>query len=131
MDECNPITNPFYYAQDVDGYVTKMLNDEKEMKEKTLQQKQIKVTKKRKLPESETSTLNNTPRIEPRVYTSHVIKKYKKAKKIIKIVVENLDSGESSEDEISVQYVVTGHYDDILEQTECLVGKIFKKITEI
>lgn len=122
--------DPFFYSQDLDGYLRyqeKYLNPVQDVssqkpKQDTQHNQKKKVTKR-----NQTDVLNPGST----TLTSHVIKKVKKGRSVIKISITNLEEDASSSeqsDETIVQYVINEHYDEILDEAEHLVRKICKKL---
>lgn len=144
-EDDNPITNPFYYAQNMDAvYETEIQRLQKEMEEeqsrKNLEaststkeiaenKKKSKLSLKRTILKPETSTCA--------AGTSYVIRKEtKKAHHIIKISIEEITGTDLCQTNInntniSAQYLVKDSYDEILNDTEKLIGKIVKNLSSV
>ncbi|KAI5633835.1 hypothetical protein NE865_13471 [Phthorimaea operculella] len=60
--------------------------------------------------------------------TSHIIKKVRKGRRIIKISISNLEDS-ADNDEVMVQYIVNEQYDEILDSAENIVERIARKIS--
>lgn len=141
VDDCDPITNPFYYAQDVDAYLADERNLEREIKNlKTesdnVEKKQSKPMKKKanlslKKRNSVLSTHEESP-VAATSTASYVLKKHKKGEYLIKLNIYDLRSDtvecEPPKNIISVQYVVEHKYDEIMYAADNLVDKIVKKL---
>lgn len=112
----DPILNPFYYAQDVDGYLEEQdkqfRSEQQQTSEKCIKQKKLAIKKLKRLDH----------------LTSFAKKNVNKGRHIIKINI--LDVSEKNEliDTANVQYVVEENFDNILDEAKYLVEKIVKKI---
>lgn len=125
-----PPTDPFYYAQDVDGFLRELeeerlrdLPPNKSPCKDELQSKSKKTVKKRKCQTSFSST--------------YIIQRgsIKRGRRLIKINVFELnDSGENDVNNatasISAQYVTDAIYDDVIDATNSIIRKIGEKMYE-
>lgn len=139
-DDINPITNPYYYAQDpLAGYSEAMQNltsistmqnvssdsttkrDQGSSKKVKAKKRQISPTSSLILPTGLRDNLNYVIRQER-----------EKGRKLIKINVYDFEGDINDSDcpEISVQYVVYNNYDEIADATKSLITKILKKIDD-
>lgn len=123
VGESDPIMNPFYHAQDRESWYAEVAaklyeeHQQRKAKEQTLKKKKIK-----------SKSFRNK---------SFIIRKEpKRSRHLIKIIIHDLD-GRNMEEviiepdsaSVNVQYLVTSDYDDIRNETDNLVGKITKKLS--
>lgn len=147
-DDPDPITNPFYYAQNMDAYYEAEIQKiQNEMKEKEEQLKNVKdvIKESKELPEkrkhksklSLKKTIFKPTASTSAASTSYIIRSETgKARHLIKISIEDLtDFNVSSSDpikkEICVQYLVKEHYDEIKNEADRLVSKIVQKLSSV
>lgn len=138
-DDPDPITNPFYYAQNMDAfYESEMQKIQQEMKKDVINN-QIKELPEKGVKKSKLSLKKTIckPTASTSACTSYVIRKETgKAHHVIKICIENFsdvisfDSNLNKTD-ISVQYLVKEHYDEIKNDTERLINKIVNKLSSV
>lgn len=138
-DDCNPITNPYYYAQNImaDSYINQEETAENKVKPgsskpmKKVNKNKKRIASKRKL-ESSLKLSSDPP-----ASSSYIIKKEtRRAMQLIKINILDLygselnNSSDIDSASVSVQYIVTDSYDDIADATKRLINKIVNKINE-
>lgn len=123
IEDSEPTTNPFYYAQDRQGWYDEVAT---KAREQNRRQKSEEKNKKKKI---RSNSLKNTSFIM-RKETGNV-------RHLIKIIIHNLDgcnideiNTESGNAAVNVQYLVTSAYDDIMDETEHLVSKVVKKLSK-
>lgn len=138
-DDTNPITNPFYYAQNMDAVYEleyqKLQNQLQEEQLKNIEankhEKEAVENKKKKSRLSLKKTICKPASTSS--CTSYVVRKESgKAHHLIKISIEDTGTlcGINSDiKNVSVQYLVKDNYDDIMEDTERLISKVVKKIS--
>lgn len=144
-DDFDPITNPFYYAQNMEEhYESEFQKLQKELDEKKTNEstknndenshKEITLNKKKRTSLSLKKDLINKPSTSK---SSYVIRKEKeKALHLIKISIQNLNNANIHEIDtenpcVSVQYIVTDIYDSVMDDTENLINKIVKKLSAV
>lgn len=139
-DERNTsMNNPFYGAQDLDA----ILEREEENRLKALREQKnnetlenntsLKTIKKK----NKLSLKKKLPKIDhvisPAPDSSFVIRKNKaKGSHIIKIEILEIDSKEqenSAKTNLSVQYIVSDNYDNMMDATEDLINRIIQKLS--
>lgn len=135
-DEINAsINNPFYGAQNLDEYLEK----EEQKRMKAVEQKHNEAVENnnnlKMIKKKNTSLKRKLPQLGTVISpdSSFVIRKNKgNAHHIIKIEIleiDNEDLGNSAKTNISVQYVVSENYDNMMDATENLINKIIKKLS--
>ncbi|XP_063895529.1 uncharacterized protein LOC135118185 [Helicoverpa armigera] len=125
MDDINdPITHPFNFAQDRESWYAEVAAAAQE--EYRLEKAKRQTLKKRKVKSKSLKTKSFIMR-----------KESDRAQRVIKIIIYDLDGGNMDEissnpedASVNVQYLVTSEYDDIMTETEYLVGKIVKKLSK-
>lgn len=123
IEDDYPITNPFYYAQDRESWDAEVAA---KAYEESRQQKAEEQTMKKKKNKSKSMSIKKSYIM--RKESAHV-------RHLIKIMIHDLDGRPmdkirvNPEDaSVDVQYLVTSNYDDIMTETEHLVGKIVNKL---
>ncbi|CAK1590058.1 unnamed protein product [Parnassius mnemosyne] len=114
IEDSNPITNPFYYAQDRQSWYDEVATKTCEQSRREKSEEKI---KKKKI---KSNSLKNTSFIM-RKETGDV-------RHLIQIIIHDLDdrnideiNTESGNAAVNVQHLVTSAYDDIMDETEHLV----------
>lgn len=144
-DDEDPITNPFYYAQNMDAvYETEIQKLQNEMREKQLKKdleastsNKETVENKKKSRLSLKKTICKPATSTSTACTSYIIRKEtRKAHRLIKICIEDIADTDLyttniKNANISVQYLVKDSYDEIFKDTEKLIGKIVKNLSSV
>lgn len=133
IDDTNPITNPFYYAQDVDGYLDRLEEQRvREQQQTASKSKDDQLSKPKKSKKRKSSTESLSTYIIRRKYnqtTRHLVKI-----NIYEIKDQEADNDFSDSDNpsVSVQYIVEdgNHFNDIRDATNSLIKKIGKTLYE-
>lgn len=121
IEDPDPVTNPFYYAQDRDSW-------DMEVAAKASEESRREKAEERKLKKKKSKSFKNS---------SFVMRKEQgQVRHLIKVMIydsdgcnmEEIDT-KTSNASVNVQYLVTSDYDDIMSETEHLVAKIVKKLS--
>lgn len=138
-DNDDPITNPFYYAQDVDGYAERQLaglpvsSKPSKNQEKNRGEKSEKVKRNASKRHKHSSSPSSTEYIIRRNFG-------KRARSVIKINIYECKGSEDEHDfsdsenaSLSVQYVSenNNNYDEIMDATKRLIKKICEKMHDL
>lgn len=138
-DDYNPITNPYYYAQNIMDHPCLNLEEMTENKAKPGSSKSMKKVNKNKKRIASKRKLESPVKLTsaPQVSSSYIIRKEtRRAMQLIKIDIIDLcgselnNSSDIDSASVSVQYIVTDSYDDIANATTGLINKIVNKINE-
>lgn len=120
--DSDPIMNPFYYAQDRESWDIEVAATAREESRQQMAEERRSKKKKNK-------SFKNSSFIM-RKEQGHV-------RHLIKVMVYDLDGRNMEEIDIgldnasvNVQYIVTSYYDDIMDETNHLVGKIVHKLSK-
>lgn len=145
-DDPDPITNPYYYAQNMDAfYDAEIKKIQNEMKEDQMKKDNDVIKQSKELPEkgkpksklSLKRTICKPTASTSAASTSYVIRsETEKAKHLIKISIEDLSdfllpNSSLIKKEICVQYLVKEHYDEIKNDADRLISKIVKKLSSM
>lgn len=133
LEEDTPITNPYYYVQNVDDYISKnyptLFHSQADEKNPDVNKESgNEAAAKKKKVIRRFTRVTHTP-----ANSSFVMKKSKqKGHRMIKIQIHDLSDKEDSDDNptVSVQYIANQHYDEVLRLAESLVSKISKELGE-
>lgn len=137
-NDVNPITNPYFYAQDPLAGFPEILQENPfasshlKAGETIPNLSSVKRTTKNKR-KSSTTFRSTSPLIEQSNLNYIIRKESEKGRKLIKIDMFDFTSENSDKNsmhKISVQYVVKGNYDEIEDTAKSLINKIVKKINE-
>lgn len=143
-DDPDPITNPFYYAQNMDAFY----DAELQKMQKEVQEEQMKKNLELNKPPKESSEKHKKrklslkksickPSTSASEFTSYVVRQETaKAHHLIKISIEDLTNANFYETNlekvnVSVQYIVKDSYDEIMSDTQKLISKVVKELSAV
>lgn len=106
--------DPFYYVQDVDGWLEKVEKRRQEVVRKIVKNKPKKTIIKDQTKKCSSFVIKNN---------------YRKGQYLIKIDIEAVNDGDSSRN-VSAQYLVCDPCDEVLDSTEYALTRILRKLDE-
>lgn len=122
IEDADPVTNPFYYAQDRDRW-------DMEVATKACEESRQQRAEAQRLKKKKSKSFKNS---------SFIMRKEQgRVRHLIKIMVYDLNGRnmeeidtENDNANVNVQYIVTSDYDDIMDKTDNLVSKIVQKLSK-